>query len=144
MAAELASLRTRDGAVVRHLQPAMLDLEPRDLYRVIAYGLAGTMDFDFDTQPLGQDPQGNDVFLRDIWPTERDVQTTIDASIERMKAAEMYGRGYRHKLTPTDYSFQPLFVKTISQASYVMRELYPENKFFVQEVFEDGKVSRLS
>ena len=35
---------------------------------VIAYALAGTMDFDFDTQPLGQDLAGTDVFLADIWP----------------------------------------------------------------------------
>ena len=36
---------------------------------VIAYALAGTMDFDFETQPLGTDKDGNDVFLKDIWPS---------------------------------------------------------------------------
>ena len=36
---------------------------------VIAYALAGTMDFDFDAEPLGQDKEGNDVFLKDIWPS---------------------------------------------------------------------------
>ena len=35
---------------------------------VIAYALAGTMDIDFATEPLGQDPEGRDVFLSDIWP----------------------------------------------------------------------------
>ena len=35
---------------------------------VIAYALAGTMDFDFDTEPLGRTPTANDVFLKDIWP----------------------------------------------------------------------------
>ena len=48
---------------------------------VIAYALAGTMDFDFETQPLGQDQSGADVFLRDIWPTPDEVQRTIDESI---------------------------------------------------------------
>jgi len=48
---------------------------------VIAYALAGTMDFDFETQTLGQDPSGADVFLRDIWPTPDEVQSTIDTSI---------------------------------------------------------------
>ncbi|OBK18421.1 aconitate hydratase AcnA, partial [Mycobacterium sp. 1245852.3] len=40
---------------------------------VVAYALAGTMDFDFDEQPLGQDKEGNDVFLKDIWPSQKDV-----------------------------------------------------------------------
>jgi aconitate hydratase len=57
---------------------------------VIAYGLAGTMDFDFETQPLGQDPEGNDVFLRDIWPSPQDVQATIDSAISQ----EMYTGRY--------------------------------------------------
>lgn len=50
---------------------------------VIAYALAGTMDFDFETQPLGTDTDGTEVFLRDIWPTPEEVQATIDASIDR-------------------------------------------------------------
>ena len=49
---------------------------------VIAYALAGTMDFDFDTQPLGQDLAGTDVFLADIWPEAAEVQATIDSSID--------------------------------------------------------------
>jgi aconitate hydratase len=57
---------------------------------VIAYGLAGTMDFDFETQPLGTAPDGTDVYLRDIWPTARHVQTTIDSSITE----EMFTRDY--------------------------------------------------
>jgi len=57
---------------------------------VIAYALAGTMDFDFDTQPLGQDTGGNDVFLRDIWPSAQDVQTTIDGAISQ----DMFTKDY--------------------------------------------------
>jgi aconitate hydratase len=41
---------------------------------VIAYALAGTMDFDFETEPLGKDEDGNDVFLADIWPSPADVE----------------------------------------------------------------------
>ena len=40
---------------------------------VIAYALAGTMDFDFEGQPLGVDADGNDVYLRDIWPSAAEV-----------------------------------------------------------------------
>jgi len=48
---------------------------------VIAYALAGTMDFDFEKDSLGADSSGNDVFLKDIWPTPEEVQSTIDSSI---------------------------------------------------------------
>ena len=57
---------------------------------VIAYALAGTMSFDFETQPLGQDSNGNDVFLADIWPTPDEVQRTIDSSIN----SEMFKAQY--------------------------------------------------
>ena len=57
---------------------------------VIAYALAGTMDFDFATQPLGRDERGCDVFLADIWPDPAEVQATIDATIDR----QMYTRDY--------------------------------------------------
>ncbi|AOY56021.1 MAG: aconitate hydratase [Actinomycetota bacterium] len=48
---------------------------------VIAYALAGTMDFDFETEALGADSSGNPVFLKDIWPSAEEVQQTIDQSI---------------------------------------------------------------
>ncbi|HSF97309.1 MAG TPA: aconitate hydratase AcnA, partial [Ornithinibacter sp.] len=49
----------------------------------IAYALAGTMDFDFDTDPLGQDESGADVFLADIWPAPQEVESVIASSITR-------------------------------------------------------------
>jgi len=57
---------------------------------VIAYALAGSMDFDFQAQPLGQDQAGKDVFLADIWPDASEVQSTIDSSID----TEMFIRQY--------------------------------------------------
>ena len=57
---------------------------------VIAYALAGTMNFDFATDPLGQDSEGKDVYLADIWPTAAEVQKTIDSSID----TEMFVRQY--------------------------------------------------
>jgi aconitate hydratase len=58
---------------------------------VIAYALAGTMDFDFENDALGQDPEGNDVFLRDIWPDTNEVQSTIDTSINTGMFDDKYG-----------------------------------------------------
>jgi aconitate hydratase len=57
---------------------------------VIAYALAGTMDFDFDTQALGQDSSGADVFLADIWPEASEVQSTIDSSIDTQMFLKQY------------------------------------------------------
>ena len=57
---------------------------------VIAYALAGSMNFDFETDPLGKDQDGNDVFLKDIWPSAAEVQKTIDESIE----TDMFTRQY--------------------------------------------------
>nr|WP_272884965.1 aconitate hydratase [Corynebacterium phoceense] len=57
---------------------------------VIAYAIAGTLDFDFETQPLGQDQDGNDVFLKDIWPSSQEIEDTIQQAISR----EMYEKDY--------------------------------------------------
>ena len=57
---------------------------------VIAYALAGTMDFDFETDSLGEDKDGNAVYLADIWPTAAEVQKTIDESIN----SEMFKTQY--------------------------------------------------
>ena len=57
---------------------------------VIAYALAGTMDFDFENEPLGTTSDGSEVYLRDIWPSAQDVQTTIDNSISE----DMFTKDY--------------------------------------------------
>ena len=71
-------------------QPRRQDELPRVPPLVIAYALAGTMDFDFDTEPLGQDTDGNDVFLKDIWPAPTEVERTITQSISK----EMFTSDY--------------------------------------------------
>ncbi|WP_037367049.1 aconitate hydratase AcnA [Amycolatopsis orientalis] len=72
---------------------------------VIAYALAGTMDFDFETQPLGQDSDGNDVFLKDIWPSPQEIQETIDSAITQemfsKDYADVFDGGERWKSLPT-------------------------------------------
>ncbi|USQ81772.1 aconitate hydratase [Ornithinimicrobium faecis] len=57
---------------------------------VIAYALAGTMDFDFEAEPLGVDTEGNEVFLKDIWPNPEEVEATIATSISREMFTEDY------------------------------------------------------
>ena len=57
---------------------------------VIAYALAGTMDFDFESEPLGKDEDGNEVFLKDIWPSQKDISDTIASAIN----TEMFVKNY--------------------------------------------------
>ncbi len=58
---------------------------------VVAYALAGSMDRDLFEDPLGQDTQGNDVYLRDIWPSPSEVEAVIREAIN----AEMFGESYQ-------------------------------------------------
>jgi aconitate hydratase len=57
---------------------------------VVAYALAGTVDIDLESQPLGHDQQGNPVYLRDIWPT----QAEINAELEKASRPEVFHRLY--------------------------------------------------
>ncbi len=57
---------------------------------VVAYALAGTMDIDLQNEPLGTDRQGRPVFLKDIWPSQREIQDTILKSVR----SEMFQTKY--------------------------------------------------
>ncbi len=57
---------------------------------VVAYALAGSMDLDLYEQPLGQDADGNDVFLADVWPSAQEVEEVVERAI----AAEMFTKDY--------------------------------------------------
>ena len=57
---------------------------------VVAYALAGTMNHDFDSDPIGKDQSGKDVFLADIWPSAAEIQSVIDSSI----SSEMFTKDY--------------------------------------------------
>ncbi len=56
---------------------------------VVAYAMAGTMDFDFETQPLGTDANGDGVFLRDIWPSDAEIAALMDEFV----TAELFDAG---------------------------------------------------
>ncbi|WP_299748279.1 aconitate hydratase AcnA [uncultured Tateyamaria sp.] len=50
---------------------------------VVAYALAGTLDIDLTSEPLGQDKDGNDVFLKDIWPSSQEIAELVEATVTR-------------------------------------------------------------
>ncbi|NLB97976.1 MAG: aconitate hydratase AcnA, partial [Armatimonadetes bacterium] len=58
---------------------------------VVAYALAGRMDIDLATEPLGHDPQGQPVYLRDIWPTQQEITEAIARSVRSEMFAAEYG-----------------------------------------------------
>jgi aconitate hydratase len=62
---------------------------------VVAYALAGTMDLDLTTEPLGDDADGRPVYLRDIWPTAQEIEHVVDGAI----ASEMFTRDYADVFT---------------------------------------------
>ncbi|PKQ22468.1 MAG: aconitate hydratase AcnA [Actinobacteria bacterium HGW-Actinobacteria-5] len=95
---------------------------------VVAYALAGTMDIDLTTEPLGQDEAGNDVFLRDIWPSQAEVDEVVGSSI----SADMFTSRYadvfagddtwRSLPTPTGETFA-----WDGDSTYVRKPPYFEN-----------------
>ena len=92
---------------------------------VVAYALAGSMNFDFETDPLGKDQDGNDVFLKDIWPAPDEVQEVIDASISRDQFITQYATVFdgdeRWKSLPTPEG--PIF-EWDADSTYVRKAPY--------------------
>ncbi|MGA9839619.1 MAG: aconitate hydratase AcnA [Thermoplasmata archaeon] len=58
---------------------------------VVAYALAGRMDLDLSTQPLGRRPDGTPIFLKDLWPTAEEVRTIVEANLAPAMFHEKYG-----------------------------------------------------
>jgi aconitate hydratase len=58
---------------------------------VVAYSLAGNMNVDLYNDPLGQDQDGNDVYMRDIWPTQQEIHDVVAASIDSDMFKSSYG-----------------------------------------------------
>ncbi len=57
---------------------------------VVAYALAGRMDIDLYNEPLGQDAGGNDVFLKDIWPSQHEIAQAVAANVTNKQYTESY------------------------------------------------------
>ncbi len=88
---------------------------------VVAYALAGTMDIDLTTEPLGQDKNGNDVFLKDIWPTQTEIAELVEATVTR----EAFQTKYAEVFTGDD-KWQA--VQTTDQETYD----WPSTSTYVQ------------
>ena len=93
-AAVLSGNRNFDGRINPDVRMNYLASPPL----VVAYALTGTMDVDLLREPLGTDPEGHAVYLRDVWPTPREIQDVIDGTLR----AEMFTRTYADVFTGDD------------------------------------------
>jgi aconitate hydratase len=95
---------------------------------VVAYALAGTMDIDLKSEPLGHDKKGQPVYLRDVWPSQQEVMTAINSSVR----AEMFKKAYEESLQG-DERWQRLeapsgeIFRWDNSSTYVKRPPYFEN-----------------
>ncbi|MFM1983613.1 MAG: hypothetical protein RL723_48 [Actinomycetota bacterium] len=111
---------------------------------VIAYALAGTMDFDFEKDSLGIGSDGNEVFLKDIWPSAEEVQKTIDESINsdmfKTQYAGVFEGDDRWKSLPTPkgavFEWDP-------KSTYVRKPPYFDGMKKTPDAVKDIKAARV-
>lgn len=90
-AAVLSGNRNFEGRISPDVRANYLASPPL----VVAYAIAGTVNIDLATEPLGYDPNGQPVYLRDIWPTQDDVRSAIRQSIKPELYEEEYGNVFQ-------------------------------------------------
>ncbi|WP_314033739.1 aconitate hydratase AcnA [Dietzia sp. CH92] len=111
---------------------------------VIAYAIAGTMDFDFENDSLGKDKDGNDVYLKDIWPTSEEIEETIKASISsneyKSKYADVFAgdERWRGLDTPDGKTFE-----WDEKSTYVRKAPYFDGMEMEPEPVKDIKGARV-
>lgn len=93
-AAVLSGNRNFEGRVSPHTLANFLASPPM----VVAYALAGRVDVDFETEPIGTGKDGKPVYLRDIWPTHKEIDTAAAASV----TAELFNKAYADIFTGDD------------------------------------------
>jgi aconitate hydratase len=87
----LSGNRNFEGRIQQEVRANYLASPPL----VVAYALAGTMTMDLTTEPLGKDTAGTPVYLKDIWPTEQEIQQTMLTAV----TAEMFRKSYAEVFT---------------------------------------------
>ena len=87
VAAVLSGNRNFEGRVNPYTRANYLASPPL----VVAYALAGTMDVDLTSDPIGEDEKGEPVYLRDVWPTQKEVSDTLQTCLEPQMFETEYG-----------------------------------------------------
>ena len=90
MAAVLSGNRNFEGRINPDVKANYLASPPL----VVAYALAGKVDIDLVNDPLGEDSDGNPVYLKDIWPSQEEISETVENSLDPSMFNEQYGNVY--------------------------------------------------
>lgn len=101
---------------------------------VVAYALAGTMDFDFEKEPIGKGTKGEAVFLKDIWPTPREIEDTIRQSVK----SEMFKKEYSN-VFEGEQSWKSLPVPKGGQYSWDGQSTYIKAAPYFENLPKDPK-----
>ncbi|WP_145368004.1 aconitate hydratase AcnA [Maioricimonas rarisocia] len=88
VSAVLSGNRNFEGRINQHIKANYLASPPL----VVAYALAGTVDIDLTHDPIGKDQDGNDVYLKDIWPSQKEIADTVASAL----TPEMFEQQYGH------------------------------------------------
>lgn len=83
----LSGNRNFEGRISPHVQANYLASPPL----VVAYALAGSLNVDLYNDPLGQDQDGNDVFMKDIWPSNKEIRETVESCLTPAMFKDRYG-----------------------------------------------------
>jgi aconitate hydratase A / 2-methylisocitrate dehydratase len=100
---------------------------------VVAYGLAGSMKLDLLNEPLGTGEEGQPVFLRDIWPSNKDIQATIDAVL----TPEMFRKRYADVFRG-DEEWHALEVPKSQTYAWVEESTYVRHPTFFEQTDQVG------
>jgi aconitate hydratase len=96
---------------------------------VVAYALAGRMTLDLTTEPIGKDRNGKDVYLREIWPTEREIQTTMLSAVKSAMFQTQYANVF-----DGDERWQSLQVPTGDLFQWDQESTYVRKPPFVEGI----------
>jgi aconitate hydratase len=96
---------------------------------VVAYALAGRMDFDMATEPLGNDQAGKPVFLRDIWPSPQEIESTVRENVTTAMYHKEYGEVFQG-----DSRWQGLKVPVGDIYAWDQRSTYIKNPPFFEKI----------
>jgi len=90
VASVLSGNRNFEGRIHQHVKANYL----ASPMLVVAYALAGRVDIDFEIEPIGQDAKGNDVYLKDLWPSNKDLALAVKTAVTNEMFVEKYSNVY--------------------------------------------------
>ena len=118
VSAVLSGNRNFEGRVHQDVRMNYLASPPL----VVAYAIAGSTDIDLSREPLGQDQHGKDVFLKDIWPSNQEIQTAVAAAV----TAELFKNSYADVLKG-DARWQSIQITESETYPWEPRSTYVQN-----------------